>query len=317
MLKKKAIRAFYRAPSHVPLWKVMEQGGFLEKYGVEIILGSMEGLRKKATEALRIGELDVISGNHHNLYAARLLRGDPFVHVAQTNNSWRENWLVAREGIRGIRDLQGKRVVMDDFESHTGLNVWLYLKLHGLEQGRDVELVNGERKALDRVRQVMAGKYDATFVRAVDRLRAEAIGANVIEVATMPMIEGVTITTTTTYANSHKEEISGLLCALVDAIHFFKTRQRETLEIIREHCRDLLRLQSHEEVVCVYDNQAAALEPKPYPTLEAVRNVFALAVKTSPEIAHFNPLSLWDLHYLREIDDSGHIDRLYKQEGTP
>ena len=91
----------------MPLWKVMGQGGFLEKYGVEIELGSMEGLRKKATEALSMGELDVISGNHHNLYAARALRGDPFVHVAQTNNAWRENWLVARKGIRGIRELAG------------------------------------------------------------------------------------------------------------------------------------------------------------------------------------------------------------------
>ena len=207
--------------------------------------------------------------------------------------------------------LEGKRVVMDDFDSHSGLNVWLYLKLHGQEEGRNVELVNGEKRGLDRVRKVMAGEYDATFVRAVDRLRAQAIGANIIEAATMPMIEGVTITTTTTYTNSHQEEINGLLRALVDAIHFFKTRRRETLEIIHEHCRDLLRLQSDEEVACFYDNQVASLEPKPYPTLEAIRNVFALAVKTSPEIAPFNPLSMWDLHYLREIDDSGHIDRLY------
>lgn len=74
MVKKKTIRVFYRAASHVPLWKVMEQGGFLEKYGVEIELGSMEGLRKKATEALRMGELHYLreiddSGHIDRLYA--------------------------------------------------------------------------------------------------------------------------------------------------------------------------------------------------------------------------------------------------------
>jgi hypothetical protein len=52
-------------------------------------------------------------------------------------------------------------------------------------------------------------------------------------------------------------------------------------------------------------------EAKPYPTLDAIQNVFALALKSDPEIKHFNPLALWDLHYLREIDDSGYINRQY------
>jgi len=311
MAEKRKIQIFYRAAGHVPLWKVMEEGGFLEKHGLEIDLGSLEGKRQRAMEALRAGELDIISGNHHNLYARRALNGDPFVHIAQTNNIWKEHWLVTKNGINILEDLKGKRVSMDDFESHTGLNVWLYLSLHGLEEGRDVELVNGERRAMDRVAKVMAGHYDATFVRAVDQRRARAIGAEVTELPTMPMIEGVTITTTTTYVNSHEEEARGLLLALVDAIHFFKTRRQETLEIINKTCRDLLKFQSDDEVTDYYDNHAGSLEPKPYPTLDAIRNVFALAVKIKPEIKDFNPLILWDLHHLREIDDSGYIDRLY------
>jgi len=308
----KKIRIFYRAAGHVPLWKVMEACGFLEKHGLKMDLGSMEGKRQRAMEALRAGELDVISGNHHNLYARRALDHDPFVHVAQTNNIWKEHWLVTKDGMKTVEELRGKRVCMDDFESHTGLNVWLYLRLHGLEEGRDVALVNGEKRAMDRVAKVMAGEYDATFVRVVDQKRARATGAHVTELPTMPMIEGVTITTTTTYVNNHEEEMRGLLLALVDAIHFFKTRKQETLEIINKTCRDLLKFRSDNEAADFYDNQAGSLEPKPYPTPEAIRNVFALAVKIKPEIKDFNPLILWDLHHLREIDDSGYIDRLYQ-----
>jgi hypothetical protein len=125
------------------------------------------------------------------------------------------------------------------------------------------------------------------------------------------MIEGVTLTTTTTYVNSHEDEVRSLLKALVDAIHFFRTRRRDTLDIIDRTCKDLLKFQSDEEESIFYENQAKSLEPKPYPTLDAVRNVFALAVKRNPEIASFNPLAMWDLHHLRELDDSGYIDRLY------
>jgi hypothetical protein len=53
------------------------------------------------------------------------------------------------------------------------------------------------------------------------------------------------------------------------------------------------------------------LEKAPYPSIDAIQNVFALAVKRNPEIKEYNPLALWDLHYVKEIDDSGYIRRLY------
>ena len=311
MAAKKKIRIYYRAPSHVPLWKVMEEGGFLEKYGLEMDLGSLEGQRKRAADGLKSGELDVVSGNHHNLYVRRALNNDPYVHVGQSNNAWRENYLVMGDGINGLQDLKGKKVAMDDYDGHTGLNVWLYLRLHGLEEGRDVELVTDPARGAERARAVMDGKYDATFIRAVDRLRARKFDARVMEVPSMAMIEGVTLTTTTTYVKNHEEEVRSLILAMIDATHFFKTKKAETLAIIKKHCSQLLKMHDDEEWNCFYETQAASLEEKPYPSLEAIQNVFALAVKRNPEIKDFNPLILWDLHYVKEIDDSGYIQRLY------
>jgi ABC-type nitrate/sulfonate/bicarbonate transport system substrate-binding protein len=274
-------------------------------------MGSLEGQRKRAAEGLKAGDLDIVSGNHHNLYARRALNGDPYVHIAQSNNSWRENYLVAREGINGLPDLKGKTVVMDDYDGHTGLNVWLYLRLHGLEEGRDVELVSNDKKGVERARDVMDGKYDASFIRAVDQLRARKFGARVMEVPSMAMIEGVTLTTTTTYVKNHEDEMRSLILAMIDATHFFKTRKAETMAIIKKECSQLLKMQTDEEWDCFYENQTASLEAKPYPNLDAIQNVFALALKRDPEIKGFNPLNLWDLHYVKEIDDSGYIRRLY------
>jgi ABC-type nitrate/sulfonate/bicarbonate transport system substrate-binding protein len=313
MTTKKKIRIYYRAPSHVPLWKVMEEGGFLEKHGLEMEMGSLEGQRKRAAEGLKAGDLDVVSGNHHNLYARKALNGDPYVHIGQSNNSWRENYLVCGKGINGLPDLKGKRVAMDDYDGHTGLNVWLYLHKNGLEEGRDVELVTDPVKGPERAKGVMEGKYDATFIRAVDRLRALKFGAKVVEVPPMAMIEGVTLTTTTQYVKTHEDEARSLVMAMIDGTHFFKTKKTDTLAILKKHCSQLLKMQSDEEWDCFYENQAASLEAKPYPSLEAVQNVFALAVKRDPEIKGFNPLTLWDLHYVKEIDDSGYIRNLYAQ----
>jgi ABC-type nitrate/sulfonate/bicarbonate transport system substrate-binding protein len=308
----KKIRIHYRAPSHVPLWKVMEEGGFLEKHGLEMEMGSLEGQRKRATEGLKAGDLDVVSGNHHNLYVCKALYGDPYVHIAQSNNAWRENFLVCGKGVNGLQDLKGKRVAMDDYDAHTGLNVWLYLKKHGLEEGRDVELVTDPIKGAERAKAVMDGKYDATFIRAVDRIRAVKFGAKIIEVPPMAMIEGVTLTTTTQYVKNHEDESRSLILALIDGIHFFKTNKTETLAIIKKHCSQLLKMHDDEEWNCFYDTQSESLESAPYPSIEALQNVFALAVKGNPEIKEFNPLALWDLHYVKQIDDSGYIRKLYQ-----
>lgn len=312
MPAKKKIRVFYRAPTHVPLWKVMEAGGFLARHGLEIELGSLEGKRKRATEGLLTGELDVVSGNHHSLYARRALHGEPFVHVAQVNVQWNQRWMVAGDGIGSVGDLRGKRVCVNKLNGHPGLNVWLYLRLHGLHDGRDVELIEGDKNGLARTQCVLRGEYAATFLGPVERLRAEAAGARVIELPTMAMIEGVTLTTTTRYVHGHADEISALLHALVDAIHFFRTRRADTLAIINEHCRYLLRLRSDDELEHFYRYQAEVLQSKPYPTPAAIQNVFALAVKETPAIEDFNPLVMWDLHHLRAVDDSGYIDRLYQ-----
>ena len=73
------MRIHYRAAGDVPLWKVMEEGGFLAKHGLEMEMGSLEGQRKLAAEGLKSGDLDIVSGNHHNLYVCKALHNDPYV----------------------------------------------------------------------------------------------------------------------------------------------------------------------------------------------------------------------------------------------
>src|SRR6185295_5748750 len=78
---------------------------------------------------------------------------------------------------------------------------------------------------------------------------------------------------------------------------------------LKEHAAPILKLQTDEEVETLYEEWAQSLETKPYPSLQAISNVFQLALRRNPEIGSYNPLSLWDTHFVRELDDSGYIDR--------
>jgi NitT/TauT family transport system substrate-binding protein len=306
------LRIIYRSNSHAPLWLVADKSGCWQKNGLDVDT-SPQLVREKAVESLTSGHVDLISGNHHNLYVRNAKNGEDFVHLAQPTNNWTENKLVVKPGIRSVQDLKGKKIVADKLTSHAGLNIWLYLKQEGLDVDRgDVELVELRGSSEDRWKKVLSGEFDGTFVTIPHDSRAAKAGAHVIEARAIPMIRGVTLTTKTSFVKSHTEEVRQLTKGLVDGIHFFLTRKQESLEILKEHVTPILKLQSDEEVETLYDEWAQSLERKPYPNLEAISNVFKLAVRRDPEIAGYNPLALWDTHFVRELDDSGYIDKLYQ-----
>jgi ABC-type nitrate/sulfonate/bicarbonate transport system substrate-binding protein len=298
--------------SHAPFWIVADKSAAWEKNRL-VVDSSPQLVREKAVEALTNRHVDLISGNHHNLYVRNAKDGEDFVHLAQAGNDWTENHLVLARGIGSLQELRGKKVVADKLTSHAGLNVWLFLRQEGLDADRgDVQLVELRGSSEERWRAVLGGQFDATFVGIPHNTRAARAGAHVTRVRAMPMIRGVTLTTTTSFVKSHEEQIRRLVRGFIDAIHFFLTRREQTLEILQEHVAPLLRLQSDEEVTLLYDAWTRSLERKAYPSVEAIANVFQLALRRDPAIAGFNPLALWDTHYLRELDDSGYIEQLYR-----
>src|SRR5436190_164090 len=133
------LRIIYRSNSHAPFWLVAGKSGVWEKNGLDVDT-SPQLVREKAVEALTNGNVDLISGNHHNLYIKNA-KGEDFVHLAQATNNWTENRLVVSPQIRSLQDLRGKKIVADKLSSHAGLNIWLFLRQEGLDVDRgDIEL---------------------------------------------------------------------------------------------------------------------------------------------------------------------------------
>lgn len=304
------LKIIYRSDSHAPFWVLAEQAKIWEKNGLHVNT-SPQLNRERAVDALKNGHVDLISGNHHNLYARRAKNHEDFVHLAQLGNLWTENHLIVTESIRSVQDLRGKQIAVDRKNSHAGLNVWLFMRQEGLDLDKeDYYLVETEGSTEKRCKGVLVGEFDAAFVDLPHNLRAVREGAQEITVRAMPMVRGVTLTTTMAYVKSHEEEIRLLIRGTVEAVHFFLTQPEKTKRILAES--SILGLQNDEEVRALYDSWISFLERKPYPTLEGIANVFALAVRLKPEIAEFNPLVMWNTHYLRELDDSGFIDSLYR-----
>jgi hypothetical protein len=68
---------------------------------------------------------------------------------------------------------------------------------------------------------------------------------------------------------------------------------------------------NREQATYVYQQLAPILEPKLYPTMAAIANVYEEAKRQDADAEKINPMELWDLHHIRRLDDSGYVDALY------
>jgi ABC-type nitrate/sulfonate/bicarbonate transport system substrate-binding protein len=305
------VRGFFRSHSHLPIWEVLEEAGIWRQVGMKV---SFEfcGSSTLAEAALFDGTIDFISGNHITPYAL-VGRGKPIVCLASPSNSVNDR-LITREPISSLSELRGKRIgdtTLLDPEGgyhHPRGNHMLYVMRAGLhlEEVQWVELAetNEEFRALQ-FEAMRSGKVDGTFVTGgTDKF--EKAGFHVLSLEPLPMVNGPTLTTTLKALNRKDHLGERLVKAMVLGIHFARTRREETERILENLKKRVPEARS------VSYNSVAKLLSKPYPDLRAVANAYELCCMKTPEAKEISPLALWDIHYLRELDDSGFIDRLYQ-----
>jgi ABC-type nitrate/sulfonate/bicarbonate transport system substrate-binding protein len=304
------IRGFYRSHSHLPIWEVMDKAGIWERVGLKVTFDFCDS-SSAAEKALFDGSVDFVSGNHISPYLL-VRRGKPIVSLTSPSNSVNDR-LVARFPIEQISELRGKRIgdttLVDSIGGyhHPRGNHMLYVMRGGLrlDEVAWVELTesNKEFHAIQ-LEVVKAGKVDAIFVTG-NTDKFEQAGLHVLPLDRLPMINGPTLTSTLTTLQKKEGLAERLVKAQVMGIHFARTRRGETENILEG-----LRQRVPEAKNVAY-RSVAKLLPKPYPDHEGMANAYKLCCLKSPETEEMSPMALWDLHYLRALDNSGFIDKLY------
>jgi ABC-type nitrate/sulfonate/bicarbonate transport system substrate-binding protein len=309
--KTMEIRGFYRSHSHLPIWEVMDKAGIWERVGLRVTFEFCDS-SSAAEKALFDGSVDFVSGNHISPYLL-VRRGKPIVSLTSPSNNVNDK-LVARFPIKQVSELRGKRIgdttLVDSIGGyhHPRGNHMLYVMRAGLKLD-EVEWVelsesNNEFKAMQ-MDVLKSGKVDAIFVTG-NTDKFEQAGLHALALDRLPMINGPTLTSTLTTLQSKEGLAERLVKAQLMGIHFARTRRGET-ESILEGLR-----QRVPEAKNVAYRSVAKLLPKPYPDHEGVANAYKLCCLKSPETEEMSPMALWDLHYLRELDNSGFIDALYQ-----
>jgi ABC-type nitrate/sulfonate/bicarbonate transport system substrate-binding protein len=148
------------------------------------------------------------------------------------------------------------------------------------------------------------GRVDATFVTGSTREYEDA-GFSIFRPEILPMINGPTITCSSATLRKRPGLAERLVKAQVLGIHYATAHPDETNRILAE----LARVEAENRGATA--DRISRFPHKPYPQMAAVANAYELACIQDPRTRGVSPLTLWNLHYLRELDDSGFIDNLY------
>jgi ABC-type nitrate/sulfonate/bicarbonate transport system substrate-binding protein len=312
----------YRSSSHLALMHVINETGAWERNGLKVDFDKIIS-RGDAHDLVPKGEVEFVSGNHVSTYAARA-KGDTWEYLGQTVSK-NNLFLITRAdaGINKLEDVRGRK--FGNRGRHPGLNTWLYLKQAGLDADKDqVELVTEKReedaagakkvKGKSLLNMVADSDVDAAFVNQPRTEQARRMGLKVIDIPTQDMIFFMTISSSAKMVTERPDVVKRVLKSVLEGIAYFKIHKDETIKILQAKHKKEGDLDL-DMATKVYDDLAPRLEPKLYPSLAAVYNVYQEALKQDEkngDAAKVHPLALWNVNFLREIDDSGFINKLYK-----
>ena len=320
----------YRSSTHLSLLHVIAESGAWAKHGLDVAY-DFQISKTDAHSRVASGEIEFVGGNHISTYGHRA-RGDKWVYLGQTLNAVHPKLVVRPEfGINGIADLRGKRVGTRGH--HPGLNDWLLLKQRGLDADRDeVELVKevagtvsaeaaenlegaAREAALKKKRSpvwqwVRDGQVDAALLLAPSHLFAADAGLKVIDIEPLPMVWFTTISSSLPFVEKNPDVVERFLKGMIEGIHFFKTEREKSIDIIERRYIKEGQL-NRAQATYVWQGLAPLLQPKLYPSMAAVANVYEEAKREDADARKINPMELWDMHHVRRLDDTGFIAALY------
>ncbi len=306
--KLEKVRIAYSAisSSQVVGW-IAYEAGFFRKNGLDVEFIFIEG-GPRAVQSLASGEVQfgVVAGAP---VLQSDLRGSSVVLVTGFLNTLDYQFIVDKTITRPDQ-LKGKAVAVSQPGSSSDFAMRYALDKYGLEAGKDVNLIEiGSQPA--RFAALQSGKIQGVMIAVPLTLTARKMGFNVLADLQMLGLEYqyTAMATTRELIKSRPDLVRNVVKASVEAIHYLKTHRKEAIEILRRY----MKTDDTEALVETYEAIALNLIPeKPYPTLRGIQIILQELAAKDPKAKTARPEQFVDMAFVKELDASGFIDRLYK-----
>jgi NitT/TauT family transport system substrate-binding protein len=290
----------------MPAW-VAKETGIFEKNGLDVQLIYFTG----GTTAV----MALISADTPNSQVAgaavvnSVLAGSDAVIIVGGLTSL-NYYLMGRPDIKTPEQLKGGSVAISRFGSSSDFIARYALTKVGLTPGKDVTIVQiGSTPA--RMDATFTGRVQATVINPPASFIAQKRGMTVlVDLPKLGLVyQHTTVATTRKYAREHPDVVRRYVKSQVEAVHRIYTDKETSLKVLTKYFgrgmeRDVLE-KTWENLL-----NERVLPKKQYPSLEGIKTILA----SEPKAKGAPPEEFADLSFIRELDQSGYIDGLYKKK---
>ena len=288
---------------------VTRDAGIFRKYNLEPQIIYITGAPPNIS-ALLAGSVDFVVFAGPAAITANLAGANTAVLMSFVNTM--EHSIFSQRAIKNPADIKGKTIGVsrpgssDDYGARVAVRKW------GLEPDKEVLFVSVGGPP-DRFVALQTGRVDAVLIQPPLTIRARKAGFN--ELAALADLGldylGTSLVTSRTVIDKKIELVRRMVTAFAEGIHFYKTNKPASLRSIAK----LMKIDDAEAIEESYNAYAIKFMARvPYANPSGIDVILKDLEKTNPKARGVDPRSFLETRFLKELEDSGHIAKLYGEK---
>lgn len=295
--------------NQLPGW-VAKETGIFARNGLDVQLVYFSG-GTPALMALVSGDTAVSQNSGPEVVNAHIAGSDVvFIAGGTVTLDW---WLLSRSEIKTAAQLKGGTLAISRFGSASDFVARFGLQRIELVPEKDVAIVQ-IGTTTDRLAAIGAGRVQATVLPPPTMFIALKNGLNVLaDVSALGLaFQHTAPVTTRRFIRENPEVVRRYLKSHVEAVHRIKTDRETGIRVMTKYLGQAKDRDSTEKSYDRYISEDQ-LPVKQYPTLEGIKTVLNTLAEKDPKARAVKPEDLVDTRFIKELDQSGFIDSLYRK----
>jgi ABC-type nitrate/sulfonate/bicarbonate transport system substrate-binding protein len=286
-----------------PLW-VTKEAKLFEKYGNNVQLIFIQGAASAAA-ALSSGDAQV------GMFSPQVVISTPgldLVMFGRLGNTM-DNRIYVRKGIKSLKEV--KRVAISRFGSNADFAARYLIQREGLRPDVDVALLQVGNQS-NRIIAVETNNADAAMLTPPMTLQARKLGLSLLIDASKLNIaySSLMFVARRPYLAKMRADMVNFTKAMIEGVHLYKSNKEFSLKVLAKY----LKVQDRE--VLEENFREYDFPTRPYPAKEFFELPIQEVGKKDPKVLKENPEHFADMSLVKEIEDSGFIDKLGREYGV-